>query len=114
MQHPHTPNSLRIAVGCDGCDGRGEIRARLYSNPDHAACDLETCPDCRGEGERVITVDPRDPWAVLRALRARVLVRATEESPDDEEDPSIDGCDAVDELGAIRSFLDAARAANGR
>lgn len=45
---------------------------------------------------------PVDPWAVLRALRARPLVRATR------TDDSINGGDAVDELRAIRRALDAA------
>jgi len=49
-------------------------------------------------------MDARDPWAVLRALRALPLVAATE------GDEEINGGDAVEELARVRELLDAALA----
>lgn len=46
----------------------------------------------------------RDPWAVLRALRALPLVATTE------GDEEINGGDAVEALCEVRELLDAALA----
>lgn len=46
--------------------------------------------------------EPVDPWEVLRAIRARPLIVATE------GDEDINGCEAVDELAAIREVLNEA------
>lgn len=97
------PECLRLPIVCDGCGGLGEIRTRRASP--EATCDLEECPDCRGNGTRYVTLDPGDPWAILRALRAFPPVDATAD-----EGASLDGCDAVDALGALRAFLDIALA----
>lgn len=59
------------------------------------------CPRCGGEGVVQVDVDPRDPWSALRAVRSRPLVHATT------GDDPIHGSDAVDELAAIRVFVDA-------
>lgn len=45
-----------------------------------------------------------DPWAVLRDLRAHPFIEATTT-----EDP-INGCDAVDALAELRTWLDDALA----
>lgn len=98
-----TPERLRLPIVCDGCGGLGEIRSQR-ATPE-APCDLDECPDCRGNGTRYVTLDPGDPWAILRAIRAFPLVDATAD-----EDAGIDGCDAVGALGALRAFLDIALA----
>lgn len=98
-----TPERLRLPIVCDGCGGLGEIRSQR-ATPE-APCDLDECPDCRGNCTRYITLDPGDPWAILRAIRAFPLVDATAD-----EDAGIDGCDAVDALGSLRAFLDIALA----
>ena len=67
------PERLRLPIVCDGCGGLGEIRARRASP--EATCDLEECPDCHGQCTRYVTLDPGDPWAILRALRAFPLER---------------------------------------
>lgn len=70
----------------------GDLRA---PGPEHERGGLH-------EALRVSGPEPVDPWEVLRAIRARPLIVATE------GDEDINGCEAVDELAAIREVLNEA------
>lgn len=85
------PSPLTMMIVCDACEGVGLVAGSSA---------LIRCPSCDGTRERPFTVDPRNPWGVLRALRDRPLVHATT------TDDPVDGGDAVDELAAIRALLD--------
>ncbi len=91
---------LTFMVVCDGCSGQAVVPV----SPTRGAgawAQLATCPRCEGTREVRVTVSPRDPWGALRAIRARPLLVATT------TDDPVDGCDAVDELAALRELLDA-------